>query len=364
MDGQLIDEIYEAAFIPEKWEAVLDRLGAVVGCDKNCMFLTNGTEAYGGVSNEAIRPALKTFIEDGWMARNEIAARSLVWGEPAFGNDLDLFTREEIEASVYYRDFLRPQGIAWCAGTILKSPSGDSIIISLHRAYDEGPVERDNISRLTQVRPHLGRATLASARLRLEEARNTITTLGNLGLPAAALSLRGQLRTANALFEPFLPTLVADHAERLRFVHRGADVLYSDALRRGNAGQRAGLSFPVPAREPHVPLVMHLVPIRRAAQDIFSSVSWLLVAIPVSQSGTLDTRLLEGLFDLTPAEARVARGILFGKTLQQIAADHAVSPETTRSQLKAVLAKTGTARQSELASLLGGLKITAAPFEG
>lgn len=361
MDEKLIDEIYEAAFIPEKWEELLQSMADIADCRRALMFATNGTEARGGFSTPATRQLAEEFIGEGWMARNSLGQRGLNWGVPAFVTDFDLFTPEELETDSFYQEFLRPREASWCTGAVLKSPSDDTIIISLHRAYEEGPVERSRVDRLTALRPHLGRATLAAARLGLEQAKSTVTALAAVGLPAAALSRAGQLRAANALFEPLLPALVADHADRLRFVHRGADVLFADALRRGNAGLRAGLSFPVPAREPHVPLVMHLVPIRRAAQDIFSSVSWLLVAIPVSQSGTLDTRLLEGLFDLTPAEARVARGILFGKTMAQIAADHAVSPETTRSQLKAVLAKTGTARQSELASLLGGLKKAVLP---
>jgi hypothetical protein len=50
-----------------------------------------------------------------------------------------------------------------------------------------------------------------------------------------------------------------------------------------------------------------------------------------------------------------ARAITQGKTTEQIAAAAGVSCETVRSQVKAVLAKTGTARQAEVAALLAGL---------
>lgn len=357
----LIDDIYEAAFIPEKWEGVLENLGQIAGCTRNFMFVTNGEHAYGAVSTREAREATRIFIEENWMARNTMGQRSLEWGQPAFGRDFDLFTPEEIESESVYRDFLRPHGMAWCTGAVLKSPSDDAVIVSLHRAYEEGPVSQECADRLTLLRPHLGRATFAAARLRLEQAKSTVRTLADVGLPAAALSRQGKLRAANTLFESLLPLTLADHADRLRFTHRGADTLFEETLRRGNAGSVLGLSFPVPRLSPHPPLVMHLVPIRRAAHDIFSSIDWLLVTIPVTQSGTVDTRLLEGLFDLTPAEARIARGILFGKSLQDIAREYSVSPETTRTQLKAVMAKTGTSRQSELASLLGSLKH---PFAG
>lgn len=359
MEEQLIDEIYEAAFIPEKWEGVLEGLGGIAGCNRNFMFVTNGEHAHGAISTPLAREAVRMFIEDDWMPRNTMGQRSLKWGEPAFGRDFDLFTPEEIESEPIYREFLRPNGMGWCTGSVLRSPSDDAIIISLHRPFEEGPVAAERVQHLTALRPHIGRATLAAARLRLEQAKNTIGTLADIGLPAAALSRQGRLRATNVLFDSLVPDVAADHAERLRFNHRGADILFSDALRRGNAGNALGLSFPVLARPPHPPFVAHLVPVRRAAHDIFSAIDWLLLAIPVTQSGALDTRVLEGLFDLTPAEARVARGILFGKSLQEIAQEHSVSPETTRTQLKAVMAKTGTSRQSELASLLGTLKRSA-----
>jgi DNA-binding CsgD family transcriptional regulator len=64
--------------------------------------------------------------------------------------------------------------------------------------------------------------------------------------------------------------------------------------------------------------------------------------------------VLEGLFDLTPAEARVARGITGCRTVEQLATEFGTSPQTVRSQLKSVMAKTGVNRQVELVSLLSG----------
>jgi DNA-binding CsgD family transcriptional regulator len=60
------------------------------------------------------------------------------------------------------------------------------------------------------------------------------------------------------------------------------------------------------------------------------------------------------LFDLTPAEARVAQGIGRAFTVDDLAKSLGVTTETVRRQLKAVLGKTGARRQSELVSLLAG----------
>lgn len=54
---------------------------------------------------------------------------------------------------------------------------------------------------------------------------------------------------------------------------------------------------------------------------------------------------------LTPAEARVARGIAQGLSPARIAKQLGVSPQTIRSQLKRVFVKTSTNRQTELSLL-------------
>jgi len=61
------------------------------------------------------------------------------------------------------------------------------------------------------------------------------------------------------------------------------------------------------------------------------------------------------LFDLTPAEARVARSLASGKTVEDIAADGGVSLSTVRTHVRGVLAKTGCDRQIEVVALLAGI---------
>ena len=58
------------------------------------------------------------------------------------------------------------------------------------------------------------------------------------------------------------------------------------------------------------------------------------------------------LLGLTAAEQRVARGLLEGLTLAEVAGRNGVSRETVRTQLRAMLAKTGTRRQGELLMVL------------
>jgi DNA-binding CsgD family transcriptional regulator len=117
------------------------------------------------------------------------------------------------------------------------------------------------------------------------------------------------------------------------------------------------LSIPMPATEQSVATVVHVIPVRRAANDIFSMASSILIATPVDRSASPSANLLQGLFDLTPAEAKVAQAVALAKTVEEIAIQQNVGIETVRSQLKKVFNKTGTTRQVSLARLLAGLTL-------
>ena len=117
-------------------------------------------------------------------------------------------------------------------------------------------------------------------------------------------------------------------------------------------------------------MVLHVIPVRGSARDIFTQATALLVVTPVDRAAVPTAEVLQGLFDLTPAEARVARGIGQAETIDTLADATGVNRETVRSQLKAVLSKTGLSRQQELVSLLagkafrGGVAAATAPAPG
>ena len=103
-------------------------------------------------------------------------------------------------------------------------------------------------------------------------------------------------------------------------------------------------------------MVAHVVPVRRSSRDIFMRCAGVLMLTPVILPDGPPVELVTSLFDLTPAEARVARSLTAGETLDDIAASGGVSRNTVRSQLRGVLQKTGCARQAEVVSLLSGIR--------
>jgi DNA-binding CsgD family transcriptional regulator len=102
-------------------------------------------------------------------------------------------------------------------------------------------------------------------------------------------------------------------------------------------------------------MVAHVIPIRLSARDIFARSAAALVLTPVTLPHALPVELVQSLFDLTPAEARVARKLASGLAVDDIATAAGVSPNTTRTHVRGVLEKTGCSRQSEVVALLNGI---------
>lgn len=75
----------------------------------------------------------------------------------------------------------------------------------------------------------------------------------------------------------------------------------------------------------------------------------------------MQEEILQAAFKLTPMEAKVARHIASGHTVETATERFSVNRETVRTHLKAIFAKTETHRQSELIVLLSPLIRNQAP---
>ncbi len=107
-------------------------------------------------------------------------------------------------------------------------------------------------------------------------------------------------------------------------------------------------------REDKRHLVLHAVPVSNGADPGPHTV---LILVDLERSPLPRPGVLQRMFGLTPAEAKLAIEIASGQTPAEIAAENLVSMATVRSQLASVLAKTQTRRQAELVALLARIAI-------
>ncbi|MDP2334830.1 MAG: helix-turn-helix transcriptional regulator [Reyranella sp.] len=349
----VVDDIYEAAVVPEAWTGVLDPMAAISGAEGTLLF-ASGEQRTHWMSSAALEPFVTDWLSSKWPGTEERARRLIPMREARFLTDLDAFAREEWEADPYRVGFLEPRGLGWCVGTSIRSPAGDTLAFTSERQWRKGPVERDAVDRLDNLRPYLTRAAVLSARIGLERARATVNVLQTIGLLAAVLTGSRRVVAANPDFETNAPRIVIDAGDRVSFANPAAQALFVEALARadGRPTLLIGRSIAVPGDGERPALVAHLLPLRGGGRDVFTGASSLLYLTSLTTSKAPDVKLLEVLFDLTPAEARIAGLLVEGKTVEAIAAAQGVTDNTVRMHLKSVFAETGVNRQAQLVSLL------------
>jgi DNA-binding CsgD family transcriptional regulator len=106
-------------------------------------------------------------------------------------------------------------------------------------------------------------------------------------------------------------------------------------------------------RDDQAPLVMHAIPLGAE----LSGPHTMLVLVDLGNRPQPTLKVLQRLFELTPAEARLAVAICAGKTLAEVGDETSLSNATLRTQLSSIFNKTQTRRQPELVSLLARVAI-------
>jgi DNA-binding CsgD family transcriptional regulator len=349
------DDIYESAFIAEKWPIVLGGCSELVGGVGGGLFTANG-DVQNWTASSGLKETLDAYVKLKVISAQPV--RIFEAGQHSFLTDHDVFTEEEMNNHPLYRDFLRPRGLGWSARTSVRMPTGDNIVINFEKALKDGPMTRENIHVLNEMRPHLARAALMSARLQLERARAATDAMTMLGLPALLFDMMGRVLASNNLIQEMPKEIVFKAFGGIAFADKRANLLLTQAITSAAKElHTAPYSFSVCDEYGMPSKIAHIVPICGESRDVFVRSAGMLVLTPVNGNQLPSTDLIQGLFDLTAAEARVARAIAKGETLEQIAISNSVTVNTVRTQLRNILEKTGCHRQQEVATLMNGLLI-------
>lgn len=350
MDATLVDQIYEAALVPERWADVLTEIGRMFGAPAASLLVFDDT-----------RPIGHSETPPG-EAANELC-NSKLWKESrrlqySFENPTAGFVVEDcyppgfLDADAGYR--LRcGLGLESQAGTAAVMPGGEVVVIALERARSDAPFSAEDIHELNQLYPHLARSGLLAARLGLQRAATTVQALEIVGLPAAVLNATGRVLASNSLLDTIQPLIVARAFGKIALADEGPNALFQLAIEAIRASAEPVVrSIPVAPHDQILPTVIHVIPLGRAAHDVFGA-DVLVIATQVSASRMVPSpALLTGLFDLEPAEAKLAAALAQGKSLKDAAKERGIRYNSARTYLTRILRKTGTRQQSELVALL------------
>ena len=95
-------------------------------------------------------------------------------------------------------------------------------------------------------------------------------------------------------------------------------------------------------------------PTDKSGRDLFPNGLFILTVSHLASSTLPDATILRGLFDLTPAEAKIARLAAYGVAPKAIGALAGIKSNTAKAHLKSIYAKTGIDHHGALVRLLSG----------
>jgi DNA-binding CsgD family transcriptional regulator len=351
-DPDLIGRIYEAAVLPDRWpnllQAIADRAGS-----KGAAFIRHSPVGASLIVSPAIEQHTADYIAAGWLNDNTHAQALLSEQFPGFRTEADYRTPEEIAHMPVHAEFLDPRGFISGAATVLQGPADDLLHLSAE-GFASHPAAAGALPFLNSLRPHLGRAASLAAQLQAERDQATVSALARAGVGAAVVGSDRRLRAANQRFVERVGNILDETRTGVRFADAFLDEQFRAAIE--HPGVRAKVrSIGVSRAAGEAPFAIHVLPLIGAARERAESDGVLLLLAESGNASVPNADLLRLLFDLTPAEAMLARALIEGKTVAEFAKLRGLSDATVRSQVRSVFAKTGVTRQVELVRLLSGL---------
>jgi DNA-binding CsgD family transcriptional regulator len=356
--AQITDLFYEAALQPDRWRAALHEISLHFRAEGACLLAWPGPNAP-AVWSQGLDELARAFVEDGWYMRDLRMARAASLRHTKLVlRESDLFTPEELDTLPYNVDFINRLGFRWVIGTFVGENRGRLTAFVAERKAAAAPFDEEDVAVIQALNPHMRRA--AEIASRLGEAKNAgmLDAFEELGCAAILLDFAGRVQHMNKRARRHLGQDLNFQHGRLTTVHSPANQafqqLITDLLTPPSPAQNAPVLANVPRRNGR-PLFAYGMPVARSAQEIFHQSKAILVLVDPDEHQSPPEMVLRHGFNLTPAESRLALALGGGDTLNEFAERQGVSVGTARVQLKAVMAKTSTRRQSELVALLARL---------
>jgi DNA-binding CsgD family transcriptional regulator/PAS domain-containing protein len=350
----LIGRFYEAAADPAQWRDVLGQASHV--------FEAQGSVLLGPISREmpviwstGLDEMSDDFVKGGWYLMNPRPERAMKAGVTKIHTESTLFTQEELDRHFYLAEFWNRYGLRYWVGTLLTEPGPDAVAFSCERSRTSEPFSTREIETFARALPHLKRAASLASKLANARSEGVVDGLEAAGCAAFLLSETGEVLRWNHAAQIHLGDALHIRAGRLEAKHPAAQeplaALIASVLSKGVHTQPVCGPIALPRREGR-PLVLEAAPLVRAAWDIFRGSQAIVLLRDPDQGIDPTEALLRQAFGLTPAEARLARGLAGGADLGRYADQAGLQMGTVRVQLKRVFSKTGVQRQADLVRLL------------
>ena len=265
------------------------------------------------------------------------------------------FDQNFVDRNEFYQDFLIPNGVRYGLMSIIEDNDNTLTTLASIRAVGQQPFGHTDQLAAQRVCGHFQRV------LRLQQHTQNLQAKAELGaraIDALALSMlivdgKGVIKHLNAGAEHLLNSPVCGltgKAGRLSAAHPACKHKLANLIAEATGYPAVGGAMFLSNEQARQVFVTPLPTASPFARDWQTPLALVLVLEPGNNMSAL--QLQGALYDLSPAELRVAAALLAGKSPEEYASKAGVTMNTVRTQLKNLFQKTGTRRQSELVAVL------------
>lgn len=361
---KLLDLIYDAAGDDSLWVPVLqeianltDSAGGVLLCqsgrDRTLFF-----EHHCNTSDECLRALKERHVLNPWTIH--MATRHPVGVVVASDEILAL---SALRRTAFFDEVLRPQGLGHSAMIGLAQRPDFGVAFSMNRGPHQGSYGKQELRFLQKLTPHLQRSLKLGLRLDAYKAlqRAEFRTLDSLAVGVILLDRKARVLFANTAARSFDGEHGSLSLRQAGLVH--ASPLHSrrlnDLVQSTLRGVPMG-TISVPRADGGDSLTILASSVRAQDVDRFADANLqgaavlLFIIDPANKAGIPSAWLMDA-YGLTQAEAKVALAVSSGLSIPETASQLGLSPNTIKTQLRNVFAKSGVSRQTELARLIASI---------
>ena len=228
-------------------------------------------------------------------------------------------------------------------------------VVALLRPPSAHPFEPEVRQNLIEVQPHIERAVRIASSLSANRVKPVIDALTALGLPTVILDCEGHPIVGNDLLHPLVPSIIRFDDNRLAVSDSKADQLLGRVFKEATKDPANVRSIALSTRHGHMPSVLHLVPLSQEENPLDKPARWVVVVTNAGRLPVPRRSVLAAIFNLTPAEARVAHLLAKSQTADEISQNLEIGRETARTHIKSVLEKAGVRRHVDFVRVVSGL---------
>jgi DNA-binding CsgD family transcriptional regulator len=270
----------------------------------------------------------------------------------------------ELRRTAFFDEVMRPQDLGHAAMIGLSQKPDFGVGFCLNRGPRQGPYTEQEQYLLESLTPHLMRTVQLGFQFGTYRAlqRMEDRALDRIAVGVALLDRKAGVLFANKA----LQSMTIDGALSLR--NRKLSTysvphakLLNDLIQAASGGAPAAtmvIPHPIDARS----VTLLVSSVRSRDIDRFTSFGMRDAAVMAfvldpAVSTTIPAEWVMDAYGLTLAEAKVALHAASGQSVADVGAQLKISPNTVKTHLRRVFAKTGVHRQAELASVIASLKV-------